>query len=320
MNVPSPSKQVRFHQLLLAARKTWLVDALRETVADLDPAVVSDEMAQFAPKATRALLAQSGIRDEDALAVPCLLRASPTLLGYYRLLLGISQKGFYKKAFGLSLFRNMEVIGLLGKRQEASLPELCTNLNEALGELIAQISPRITPRDIAELPLLTLGSKFYGADNNAIGRQATQEVFLAIAEVVKDHVKERNERHLKLTNAAGRKVTITLAADPDVRIEEQFGHDTRRKVAIEIKGGTDISNAHNRAGEAEKSHQKAKAEGFRDFWTVIAKRGLDMSTVNTESPTTSHWFDASQVLGQTGVDWDEFRSRIADEAGIPLAP
>jgi hypothetical protein len=32
-------------------------------------------------------------------------------------------------------------------------------------------------------------------------------------------------------------------------------------VAVEIKGGKDYSNIHNRIGEAEKSHQKAKKEG-----------------------------------------------------------
>jgi len=53
---------------------------------------------------------------------------------------------------------------------------------------------------------------------------------------------------------------------------------THNIVAIEVKGGTDVSNAHNRAGEAEKSHTKAKGKGFRDFWTIISKKGLDGQT------------------------------------------
>lgn len=88
---------------------------------------------------------------------------------------------------------------------------------------------------------------------------------------------------------------------------------------MEIKGGTDRSNAHNRAGEAEKSHQKAKAEGFRDFWTIIAKKGLDTEKLKRESPTTNSWFDAAQVLGREGSDWEEFRNRLAGQVGIPLA-
>jgi hypothetical protein len=109
------------------------------------------------------------------------------------------------------------------------------------------------------------------------------------------------------------------ASDPDIRIEEDFGGTWVAKVALEIKGGTDMSNAHNRAGEAEKSHQKARAKGFRDFWTLIAKKGLDMEKVRRESPTTMSWFDAAQVLGREGEDWKEFRNRIANAAGIPVS-
>lgn len=34
---PSPSRQIAFHQLLVAARKIWLADALREAVTRVDP-------------------------------------------------------------------------------------------------------------------------------------------------------------------------------------------------------------------------------------------------------------------------------------------
>jgi hypothetical protein len=120
-------------------------------------------------------------------------------------------------------------------------------------------------------------------------------------------------------NSAGRVVLISLSADPDVRIEEEFPDGFRKKVAIEIKGGTDQSNAHNRAGEAEKSHQKAKNQGFREFWTIIAKKGLDVGKLQKESPTTNSWFDVAQVLGRQGDDWMDFCSRFAGEVGIPLS-
>jgi hypothetical protein len=112
---------------------------------------------------------------------------------------------------------------------------------------------------------------------------------------------------------------LSLSSDPDVRIEEEFDGTLRKKVAIEIKGGTDPSNAHNRAGEAEKSHQKARNQGYRDFWTMIAKKGLDVDKLRGESPTTTSWFDVAQVLGRDGDDWLEFRSRLADVVGIPHA-
>ena len=101
-----------------------------------------------------------------------------------------------------------------------------------------------------------------------------------------DFIVQEGPKKLTIKNSANRTVTIALAADPDVRITEHFGTTVRQKVAIEIKGGTDVSNAHNRAGEAEKSHQKAKVQGFREFWTVIAKKGLNVQTLQAESPTT----------------------------------
>ena len=180
----------------------------------------------------------------------------------------------------------------------------------SLAEMVRQMSPAISGRDVTELPLLTLGSQFQGANNNAIGKQATVDVFLAVAELVKDSITSQDARQITIRNAAGRRVVIALASDPDIRIQEEFGGELRNKVAIEIKGGTDVSNAHNRAGEAEKSHQKAKNEGFRDYWTIISKAGLNIEKLKSESPTTNDWFDVAQVLARAGDDWNLFRSRF----------
>jgi len=191
-------------------------------------------------------------------------------------------------------------------------------MSKPLADLVRQMSPSMSVQDIQELPLITLGSQFQGGNNNVIGRQATMGIFLAITDLVEPHLIKRTENRLVLRNAAGRTVTIALASDPDVSIVEQVGDASRNRVAIEIKGGTDRSNAHNRAGEAGKSHQKAKSEDYRDFWTIIAKKGVDFEQLTRESPTTTSWFDVAEVLAREGQDWDEFRSRIAEVAGIPL--
>jgi hypothetical protein len=318
MRVPEPAQQVRFHQLLVAARKTWLRDALRGAVGEIDPTVLNQQLTDYVPADAAQILGAAGIRSEEVFPVPIILEARPTLVGYYRLLLGISQKGFYKGETGLATFKRMEEDGVITERHKEKLPELCHEMAGSLADLVRQLSPTVTDRDVHELPLLTLGSKFYGSNNNAIGQQATRDVFLAIADIVEPHITARGERSITVQNAAGRTVHIALAADPDVAITEDFEGGERKKVALEIKGGTDRSNAHNRAGEAEKSHQKARNEGYIDFWTVIAKKGLDMTTLQSESPTTRSWFDAAQVLGQEGEDWDDFRSRVAGEVGIPL--
>lgn len=314
----SASRQVAFHQLLVGARKTWLIDALQDALKRVDPDALRAQVAHYVPGDVQTILAVAGVRDEYVFPTPVVLEAQPTLVGYYRLLLGISQKRFYRTGTGAGSFKSMEVSGALNQGQKAKLPEFCEAMSLALAELVRQVSPAVTPRDVSELPLLTLGAQFQGGSNVRIGKQATVEVFLAIVEIVKNHTVSRGERELLVNNASGRSVIITLASDPDVRIQEDFDGTWRKRVAIEIKGGTDISNVHNRAGEAEKSHQKAKNEGFREFWTIILKKGVDIEKLRSESPTTNSWFDAAHVLGRSGEDWEEFRSRVAGEVGIPL--
>lgn len=262
MEPPAPSRQIAFHQLLVAARKTWLSGALKDALREVRVAKVRRELGDLVPEDVQGILAEAGVREEYVFPSPTLLAAAPTLLGYYRLLLGASQKTFYDGATGLGPFKSMETHGRIHARHSDRLPDLCAALTAPLAELIRQISPTVTARDVAELPLLTLGSQFQGANNNVIGRQATIEVFLAITEIVEAHITDRTDTQLEILNASGRRVAIILAADPDVRIQEHFDDVPRPKVAIEIKGGTDRSNAHNRAGEAEKSHQNAKGAGL----------------------------------------------------------
>lgn len=314
---PDASRQAGFHQLLVAARKTWLLDALSETLSRIDPAVVKNQITAYVPSDSQRILARSGVRDEHVFPVPVVLEESPTLVGYYRLLLGVPQKTFYRSGGGMGMFKSMEMKGQLDQRQRENLPAFCRSMAAALAELVRRLSPPMTPRDVNDLQLLTLGSFFQGANNVLIGQQATLAVFLAITEIVEEYIVGRTATKITVSNASSRTVVLALSSDPDVRIGGEFSGTFRKKVAIEIKGGADMSNAHNRAGEAEKSHQKAKQQGFRDFWTVIAKQGLDINKLRSESPTTTSWFDVAQVLGRVGEDWTEFRSRLGDVVGIP---
>lgn len=316
---PSPSRQVAFHQLLVGARKKWLADALGDALVNIDPSELRRQLDRYVPKDVQQTLAAAGIRDERVFPTPAILEAQPTLVGYYRLLLGVSQKAFYRHGTGMSRFKSMEVAGALSTAQRAALPQFCAVMAEALAELVREISPRITLRDVDELPLLTLGGQLQGASNVAVGKQASLDVFLGIEDVVRSYVTKRSAQQLTVENASGRKVLISLAGDPDVCIQEALGTALTNRVAIEIKGGTDVSNVHNRAGEAEKSHQKAKAQGFHQFWTVIMTKGVSLDKLRAESPTTTAWFDAAQILGRTGPDWGAFKERIAQEVGIPVS-
>jgi hypothetical protein len=310
LKVPDASRQTAFHLLLVGARRTLLIDALSEAVGKIDPTGLSDQLSQYAPRDARQILAGAGIRDEHVFPTPLVLETAPMLVGYYRLLLGVSQKVFYATGSGMGSFLSMEKNGTLNKNQKERLGDFCATLAKPLADLVRQISPTVTLRDINELPLLTLGSQFQGGNNNTIGKQATSGVFQSMIAAIDPYVAEQSAKGLTVKNSSGQIFEIQLAGDPDVAIQEVTESGKIPVVAIEIKGGTDQSNAHNRAGEAEKSHQKIKHAGYRVCWTIIHKKSLDMTVLRRESPTTDRWFDVAHILARDGDDWTEFQQAL----------
>lgn len=157
---PDPSRQIAFHQFLMSARKMWLMDALAEALGSIEPRRIKDEIGVYVPADVQQILATAGIRDEHIFPTPVVLETAPTLIGYYRLLLGLPRKSFYTTASGMTLFKSMEDNGLIGANQSSLLPEFCRAMCKALAELVRQLSPTVTTRDVNDLPLLTLGPGF----------------------------------------------------------------------------------------------------------------------------------------------------------------
>lgn len=312
--VPDNSRQIAFHELLVIARQDWLIDAVKEALGKADPVRLRDELTAFVPADVHQLLAIAGLPDEYVFPLPAVLEAKPTLVGYYRLLLGLPRKSFYGSGTGMGKFRGMEEGGSTG--QVELLPEFCRAMGAALADMVRQLSPAITQRDLIELPVMTLGQQFQGANNNTIGIEATKGVFRVIKDIVQDYATAESETEITIRNPAGRTLTVVLVSDPDVGIREIGASGTTNLVALEIKGGADRSNQHNRIGEAEKSHLKARDDGYRDFWTVIRTKTLD-AVARRQSPTTRSWFDAAQVLDRGGPDWELFCREIARVVGIP---
>jgi len=199
----------------------------------------------------------------------------PNLLGYYRLLLGYSQKEFYGKA-KLGRLKCMEESGRLTPRLEAELPDLCAALAQKGSELLYAIGPeKLTLELLEDLALLTLGPQLRGSNNTRIGVIANRAVFEIIQQIVKHAIVKATESRLEILNASKRNVVIAFSSDPDISVFEEMATDERNVVAIEIKGGADVSNIWNRLGEAEKSHQSAKQRGFVEFWTIYNVPNFD---------------------------------------------
>src|SRR5947209_6194558 len=110
INLPSSKPQANVASYLEEFRKLYLQQALANAIQSLDLRTVNDQLDQLAPAGDLRQLASRGIRGEFVFALPAILTTKPNLLGYYRLLLGYSQKEFYQKS-KLARFERLESNG-----------------------------------------------------------------------------------------------------------------------------------------------------------------------------------------------------------------
>lgn len=318
INIPIPQLQIDFSFALSQRRKQYLQDALFQTIQEMDIARIDIELNRYVPERSLKALAGHGLRGEILFPVPVVLAHNPRLLGYYRLLLGYSQKAFFSGETGLGRFKAMEEKGTLSKLCSASLPDLCTSLIRASSQLLDGIGvERITRELLDDLTLLTVGPQLRGGANVKIGIAGIVTVFEVIHDIVKAAAHDSNPNRIELRNAAGRRVLIEFAPDPDIIIREEMAPDSFRNViAIEVKGGTDFSNIHNRIGEAEKSHQKARQTGYYECWTVVNVDKINMDMAQRESPSTNRFYCISNLVSKDNVEYHDFRNRIISLTGI----
>lgn len=124
MNLPSTTLQISVAKALEQVRNLHLRKALAQTVKKVELATLNRELDENAPANDLKELAGHGIRGELVFPVPCLIEANPRLLGYYRLLLGFSQKEFYNKS-GFGRFSSLESKGVIPVRINAEVGSLC---------------------------------------------------------------------------------------------------------------------------------------------------------------------------------------------------
>jgi len=319
ITIPSPDLQIGFSFALEKIRNEYLQEALGSTIKEIDIRLLDTELGLFVSKEDLVALASKGLRGELLFPVPCVLAANPKLLGYYRLLLGFSQKAFYSSDFGTSAFKGMEDNGKLTPQSRKKIGGLCRALIISASKLLSRIGlERITKDFLDDLTLLTLGPQLRGGANVKKGTAGIEIVFQAIHKIVKKCSISSNHQTIKLKNAAKRLVLIEFAPDPDIIIREMMAEKLFRNIiAIEIKGGTDFSNIHNRLGEAEKSHQKARQAGFVECWTVVNVDRIDIAMARKESPSTNRFYRISQIVSKKGEEYADFRNRVISLTGIP---
>lgn len=322
MNIalPDPKQQVSFARRLVVLRQHGLQSAVLRAAAAVNLTTLDAELAITSPAEGLSAMAGKGLRGELVFATPILLIENPRLLGYYRMVLGYSQKLFYHPRTGLARFRVLEERGVVPEKLLKALPELARTLNLAAHALLLGLGNDLEADLLDDLSLLTLGAQFRGGSNNEMGTHGVDSLLKVITDIVHPALIEKTPTSLVLRNAAQRLVTIEFSADPDIKITEDAGsgRPPRNVVAIEIKAGTDVSNIHNRLGEAEKSHQKAQQAGFRECWTVVNVHALDIAVAKQESPTTLRFYHLANLVSQNGSEYEDFRHNLKILSGLSL--
>lgn len=309
-----PKLQQDFFIKYLVFEREYLQKPLELAIGDTDIALIDKELAAYIEPEDLTRLAGTGLRGERFFPVPILLKHNPKLLGYYRLLYGFSQKEFYTKGpFGL--VKTLEEQGVISKKSEQYIVPLCKSLISS-GHMFLNIINDVSLGIIHDLQLLTLGPQLRGGANTRIGSDATMAMFHLFREIVSDYIISETNKSINIKNSSGRTVIISFASDPDIRLEEVIDSgDLRHLISIEIKGGEDYSNIHNRLGEAEKSHQKARSRGFFEFWTII-NVDIDYQVIKKESPTTSRFFNLNHISDPRHSEYQKFRTLLTSICGI----
>ena len=307
-----PDKSIDLYRALVVARHLQLQPALGRTVSEVVVATIDRELRELVPPEALNHVARLGLRGERVFPVPSILEHAPPLIGYYRMLLGISKKEFSQtNKLGYGPWLNAEERGVVSARLLPDLPRLCEAFSEPLVNLVYAMAV-FDDRDLSDLTLLTLGSTLQGGRNNVIGSRASTMVFEALKTLL-SHPTDLSEKRIQFETPAGYRFILEEGSDPDVRLDAVTGSGEKIPIiAIEIKGGEDASNAWNRAGEAEKSHNKARDEqGFNHRWTIMVMQGLDRDQLRRRTPSSTELFEASDIMGQSGADWDSLQEKFA---------
>jgi len=210
----------------------------------------------------------------------------------------------------------MEEKGTLSDKQSSQLVGLCKCLSASADYFVLN-TKHLSQSSVHDLTLLTLGAQLRGSHQNRIGQKATKQVFNLIKHHVQPHILREHSDFIEIQNAAGNPIRIAFAADPDIAILSELPSKQLRPIlAIEIKGGKDVSNIHNRIGEAEKSHLKARERGFAECWTIVGVAKLDSDLAHRESPTTHRFFLLGEIADPDSDEFREFREQLNSRLGV----
>ena len=102
---------------------------------------------------------------------------------------------------------------------------------------------------------------------------------------------------------------------PETQIDFYHRLESVRESLLQEALFNTVKKAHNRLGEAEKSHQKAKLNGFTEFWTLIGTTVI-REIANKESPTTDKFYYIPNLINNKSYEYVDFKENLIALAGI----
>lgn len=277
------------------------------TASDLD--AVNTQLHRFVDPMALHQMACHGLRGEVCFAVPLLLQAAPPVVEYYRHFCGLSHRAVYGEM-------PKEAIPEINRVAARRLGPLCQKLCRAAQRIVSRLDD-LSLSTIHELQRRSLMREHHLLSQSEIDDLRADNLHELLKRLLSPFMHERTRTSLRIENAAGRPVFIEFASDPDVLFTEKQGSTTRLVLSIEVKGGADASNIHNRLGEAEKSHLKAKRRGCTDLWT-LTKVDVSREVAERASPTTTRFFNLTRILDRSTADFRDFREALCLRLGVPV--
>ncbi len=136
--------------------------------------------------------------------------------------------------------------------------------------------------------------------------------------LVEPYIIRATPKLITIRNDSDRLVQIEFLNDPDIKVQGMLSSGVQPIMAIEIKGGTDVSNVYNRLGESEKSHRTARSLGFSECWTITNAR-LDPAKARQKSPSTTRFFYLFQITDASDPESQRFKEQFCALLGIRTA-
>ena len=122
-----PDRQISFYNRLQDLKLLYLNEAMADTISKIDVVKLDKQLAKYVSPDSLKHVASFGLRGEIFFPVPYIIETNPYLLGYYRLLFGISGKNFYDQG-PFRTFRRLELSGTMPDSLKDKIDNLCKSL------------------------------------------------------------------------------------------------------------------------------------------------------------------------------------------------